>query len=209
MDRVLVTDVDDTLTGDDEALATLFERLETTDAKVGFGIATGRTLEGSARADGRARGPGARCSHHRRRHRASLRHTATCRTAPGSGRFATAGTETRWTASWARFRACTRVPESEHEVPPCAIDWNRAMRPTLREIRRRARQEGLRVTTILDHAGLPRRDSSSRLARPRDSLLLLQVEPRTAASAGRRRFRERLGHAFRRHLGRRREQSHT
>ena len=45
IDRVLVTDVDDTLTGDDQALATLLERLETTDAKVGFGIATGRTLK--------------------------------------------------------------------------------------------------------------------------------------------------------------------
>ncbi len=44
MDRLLVTDLDDTLTGDDEALRTLLERLETTDKKVGFGIATGRTL---------------------------------------------------------------------------------------------------------------------------------------------------------------------
>ncbi|MEM7434251.1 MAG: PfkB family carbohydrate kinase [Myxococcota bacterium] len=45
VDRLLVTDVDDTLTGDDEAQATLFRRLEEASANVGFGIATGRTLE--------------------------------------------------------------------------------------------------------------------------------------------------------------------
>ena len=45
MDRLLVTDVDDTLTGDDAAMAELLERIETTDARVGFGIATGRRLD--------------------------------------------------------------------------------------------------------------------------------------------------------------------
>ncbi len=45
IDRLLVTDVDGTLTGDDEALRALFERLDASKANVGFGIATGRTLE--------------------------------------------------------------------------------------------------------------------------------------------------------------------
>lgn len=46
MDRILVTDVDDTLTGDDEALVALTERLrEADDGGVGFGLATGRTLD--------------------------------------------------------------------------------------------------------------------------------------------------------------------
>jgi sucrose-phosphate synthase len=45
MDRLLVTDVDDTLTGDDTALEELLGRLESADAHVGFGIATGRTLD--------------------------------------------------------------------------------------------------------------------------------------------------------------------
>jgi len=45
MDRLLITDVDDTLTGDEEALAELVDRLHEAGAKVGFGIATGRTLD--------------------------------------------------------------------------------------------------------------------------------------------------------------------
>ena len=57
--------------------------------------------------------------------------------------------------------------------------------------------------------GLPRRDPGSRLVRPRDPVFLLQVEPGAAALAGRGRFRERLGHAFRRHVGRRGEQPYA
>ena len=45
IDRLLVTDVDDTLTGDDEALGALLAELDSTTTDVGFGIATGRTLE--------------------------------------------------------------------------------------------------------------------------------------------------------------------
>lgn len=45
VDRLVVTDVDNTLTGDHEALSTLIARLESANATVGFGIATGRTLE--------------------------------------------------------------------------------------------------------------------------------------------------------------------
>lgn len=45
LDRVLFTDVDNTLTGDEEGLAALKEALDQAGTNVGFGIATGRTLE--------------------------------------------------------------------------------------------------------------------------------------------------------------------
>ncbi len=44
IDRVLITDVDDTLTGDDKALALLLRKLEEAGPHVGFGLATGRSL---------------------------------------------------------------------------------------------------------------------------------------------------------------------
>lgn len=45
LDRIVVTDIDDTLTGDDEGLRALVERLVGAGPNVGFGIATGRTLD--------------------------------------------------------------------------------------------------------------------------------------------------------------------
>jgi sucrose-phosphate synthase len=45
IDRIVVTDVDDTLTGDREAVKALFGRLAEADVRVGFGIATGRRLD--------------------------------------------------------------------------------------------------------------------------------------------------------------------
>ena len=45
IDRLLITDVDDTLTGDDEALRVLLEKLDGAGTHVGFGLATGRTLD--------------------------------------------------------------------------------------------------------------------------------------------------------------------
>ena len=45
IDRIVVTDIDDTLTGDDEGLRALVERLIDAGPNVGFGIATGRTLD--------------------------------------------------------------------------------------------------------------------------------------------------------------------
>lgn len=44
-DRLLICDIDNTLTGDREALARLNQMLEETDARVGFGIATGRNFD--------------------------------------------------------------------------------------------------------------------------------------------------------------------
>jgi len=45
IDRILVTDVDDTLTGDRQAVRALFDRLADAEVRVGFGIATGRRLD--------------------------------------------------------------------------------------------------------------------------------------------------------------------
>ena len=149
MDRLLVTDVDDTLTGDDEALAELVERLETSDAKVGFGIATGRTLdEALALMDD-----------------LDVRVPDVMITAGGSELHY--GTHLLPDRSWERqirYRWDRQeVAEVMAKIPglrPVAqaatkyrlryrLDPDKA--PTLREIRRRVRQEGLRVTTILDH----------------------------------------------------------
>jgi sucrose-phosphate synthase len=45
VDRILITDVDNTLTGHDDALADFLGRLENAPPTLGFGIATGRNLE--------------------------------------------------------------------------------------------------------------------------------------------------------------------
>lgn len=45
LDRLVVTDIDDTLTGDDEGLRMFIERMFDAGPHVGFGIATGRTLD--------------------------------------------------------------------------------------------------------------------------------------------------------------------
>ncbi len=45
VDRILLCDIDNTLTGDPKALEALLEMLKQTKARVGFGVATGRRLE--------------------------------------------------------------------------------------------------------------------------------------------------------------------
>ncbi len=45
LDRMLITDIDDTLVGDDEALEEFIEIMKKNRDKVGFGVATGRSLE--------------------------------------------------------------------------------------------------------------------------------------------------------------------
>jgi len=149
MDRLLVTDLDDTLTGDDEALATLLKRLDTTDAKVGFGIATGRTLnEALTLMD-----------------ELEVRVPDVLITAGGSELHY--GTHLLPDRSWERqiryrwdrddvARVMNAMPGLERVIQSetkyrlrYRLDLGHA--PSLREIRRRLRQEGLRVTTILDH----------------------------------------------------------
>ena len=149
MDRLLVTDVDDTLTGDDEAMAMLMKRLETTDAKVGFGIATGRTLDEALALMNELNMP------------------------VPDVLITAAGTELHYGThllpdrSWERqiryrwdlnevHRVLQGIPgldrvhlsETKYRLR-YRLDPKRA--PDLKEIRRRVRQEGLRVTTILDH----------------------------------------------------------
>jgi sucrose-phosphate synthase len=149
MDRLLVTDVDDTLTGDDEALTTLLERLETTDANVGFGIATGRTLDESLAL----------------MNELGVRVPDVLITAAGSELHY--GTHLLPDRSWERqiryrwdrdevervvgaIPGLERVAQAETKYRlRYRLDPRRA--PNLREIRRRVRQKGLRVTTILDH----------------------------------------------------------
>ena len=149
VDRLLVTDVDDTLTGDDEALATLLQRLEQTDAKVGFGIATGRNLN------------------------EALELMKELRVRVPDVLITAAGTELHYGTrllpdrSWERqiryrwdrdqvhavvsaIPGLTRVAKSETKYR-LRYRLNPKKAPSLREIRRRLRQEGLRVTTILDH----------------------------------------------------------
>jgi sucrose-phosphate synthase len=149
MDRLLVTDVDDTLTGDDAAMAELLERLETTSARVGFGIATGRTLDEALELMTRL----------------GVRVPDVLITAGGTELHY--GTHLLPDRSWERqiryrwdrdevaaavgeIPGLSTVPESTTEYRlRYQLDLKKA--PSLREIRRRLRQKGLRVTTILDH----------------------------------------------------------
>jgi sucrose-phosphate synthase len=149
MDRLLVTDVDDTLTGDDEAMATLMERLENTDANVGFGIATGRTLnEALELMDAlempvpdvliTAAGSELHYGTHLLPDRSWERHI----------RY-------RWDRDEAHrllsgIPGLERVPQSETKYR-LRYQLDPKLAPSLKQIRRLVRQGGLRVTTILDH----------------------------------------------------------
>ncbi len=150
IDRVLVTDVDNTLTGDDEAVAALRQRLDEAGDNVGFGIVTGRTL-------GSARG--------------LLEELQTplpdvLITASGTelhyGRHLTRDTswehqiEYRWEPEEVRD-VLDHLPGLERGPPE--TDTRFRLRyvlkpdeaPEQRAIRGRLRQAGLRVTTIVDH----------------------------------------------------------
>jgi sucrose-phosphate synthase len=149
MDRLLVTDVDDTLTGDDEALAELLERLETTHAKVGFGIATGRTLDESLAlmAELDVRVPDV------------LITAAGTELHYGTHLLPDRSWERQIRYRWDREEVADVLGNIPGLRPIAAASTKYRLRyqldpeqaPSLREIRRRARQEGLRITTILDH----------------------------------------------------------
>lgn len=149
MDRLLVTDVDDTLTGDDEALAALLERLETTEAKVGFGIATGRTLGEAIEL----------------LEDLDVRVPDVLITAAGSQLHY--GTHLLPDRSWERqiryrwdreeVQAVVDAIPGLERVATSETPYRLRYRldpddaPKLREIQRHVRRQGLRVTTILDH----------------------------------------------------------
>jgi len=148
IDRLLVTDVDDTLTGDDEALRALLERLESTDVELGFGIATGRTLaEALSLLD-------------------ELEVPVPDVLITASGTELHYGSSLYPDRSWERqirYRwepekaaaALAKIPgvergESETEYRlRYHIDATKA--PSIREIRKHVRKQGLDVTMILDH----------------------------------------------------------
>lgn len=149
MDRLLVTDVDDTLTGDDAALEELLGRLESADARVGFGIATGRTLDEALTL----------------MEELDVRVPDVLITAAGSELHY--GTHLLPDRSWERqirYRwdrdEARRVLDDIPGLEPVEaantkyrlryrLDPERA--PNLRQIRVILRQNGLRVTSILDH----------------------------------------------------------
>ncbi len=149
MDRLLVTDVDDTLTGDDDAMAELLERLETTDARVGFGIATGRTLDESLALMDELGVPVPDV----------LITAAGTELHYGTHMLPDRSWERQIRYRWDRDEVAEvigampglrPVPSSETKYRlRYQLDLSTA--PNLRDIRRLARQEGLRVTTILDH----------------------------------------------------------
>ena len=149
MDRLLVTDVDDTLTGDDDAMAELLQRLDSAEVRAGFGIATGRTLE------------------------EALALMKELEVGVPDVLITAAGTELHYGThmlpdrSWER-QIRYRWDRAEVDRIVSAIPGLRPVRksgtkyrlryrlnpaeaPSLRGIRQRLRQEGLRVTTILDH----------------------------------------------------------
>jgi sucrose-phosphate synthase len=149
MDRLLVTDVDDTLTGDAKALDELLERLDSFGPKVGFGIATGRTLDESLAL----------------MQELGVRVPDVMITAAGSELHY--GTHLLPDRSWERQIRYRWDREAVDEVvsampglapvPEATTDYRLRYRldparaPASREIRQRVRQTGLRVTTILDH----------------------------------------------------------
>jgi sucrose-phosphate synthase len=150
LDRFLVTDVDDTLTGDARALDAFKEALEEAGDTVGFGIATGRTLDRALK-------------------------TLTELGVPTPDILITAtGTEIHYgeplvrDLSWQRQIAYRWQPHQvresllsmlgivgldEEATTPFRLRFHRDADdgPSLAQIRRRLRREGLRVTSTLDH----------------------------------------------------------
>lgn len=149
IDRLLITDVDDTLTGDDEGLSELMRTLERAGDRVGFGIATGRSLD------------------------SVLQLLDDIGVYPPDVLVTATGTEIRYgnrlvlDRSWERqirhrwdpdrvLEALAAVPGvhpdgDETTAYRLRFELDHETTPTLREIRRTLRQAGIRATPILDH----------------------------------------------------------
>jgi sucrose-phosphate synthase len=150
LDRFLVTDVDDTLTGNPEALEAFKKALDEAGDTVGFGIATGRTL-------GRA-----------------LETLAELGIQTPDILITATGTEIHYgeplvrDLSWQRQIAYRWEPGlvrgsllampgivrlDEEATTPFRLRFHRDANdgPSLADIRQRLRREGLRVTSTLDH----------------------------------------------------------
>jgi sucrose-phosphate synthase len=150
IERMLVSDIRDTLTGDEEALRVLLERLRETGDDVGFAIATGRTLN------------------------QALEILDLLRVPLPDVLITSSGTELHYgrdciivDRSWMRQIDYQwfpdRVREAMAELPGLepatggesrfrvSYELDRQLAPSTAAIRRHLRRRGLRVTTILDH----------------------------------------------------------
>lgn len=151
MDRILVTDVDNTLTGDDEALAALTRRLHDVGGRVGFGLATGRPVERAMELVEQLDGPDPDVF------------------IAASGTELHYGTRLIRDRSWERqIRYRWRPEEVERaleDFPGVSLreEWTRTeyrlryqVNPdagvTLAAVRSRLRQHGVQATPILDHS---------------------------------------------------------
>jgi sucrose-phosphate synthase len=150
LDRILFTDVDDTLTGDTEALDAFKETLYAVGPNVGFGIATGRTLERALDV----------LDH------LGVRTPDILITATGTeihyGEPLVMDRSWQWQINY-RWQPW-RVRDSLLEMPG-VVSWDEESGtpfrlrfrldptdgPSLADIRRRLRREGLRVIATLDH----------------------------------------------------------
>jgi sucrose-phosphate synthase len=154
IDRMLVTDIDDTLTGDDEALDALLERLDAAGDKVAFGIATGRKLEDAKEALELLEERGVRSPN-------------VLITASGT-RLSYGARRRERDRSWERqidYRwEPERVRSALDELPGLSrapTEWETEFRlqylvdadegPSLPDVRRRLRQAGVEATVLLDH----------------------------------------------------------
>ena len=150
LDRLVMVDIDDTLTGDDEGLRIFIERMFDAGPHVGFGIATGRTLDRALETIDQLGVPVP-----------DVLITAT-------GTQLHYGERLLRDRSWERQIHYRWEPNRIREVlsgvkglsldeqdrqTPYRIRYciDRATGPTAAEVRRRLRKEGVPATTILDH----------------------------------------------------------
>ncbi len=150
MDRMLITDVDDTLTGDDGALDVLRDRLESAPPGMGFGIATGRTMSRALEILGTLQLP-----------EPDVLITASgARLHYGARRLADRSWERQIRYHWEpdRIREVLRDVPGLREAGDAASSRYRIRyvldavgAPSLKEVRRRLRRAGLQATPIVDH----------------------------------------------------------
>lgn len=150
LDRLVVTDIDNTLTGDDDGLRRFIERLVDAGPNIGFGIATGRTLDqalemidqhGIPVPDVLITGTGTQLHYGDRliRDRSWERQI-----------------HHRWEPRRVRKVLSSldglRLDDDQHQTPYRIRYWSDPETgPEAADVRRALRKEGVRATTILDH----------------------------------------------------------
>jgi sucrose-phosphate synthase len=150
LDRILVTDIDDTLTGDPDALATFLEAMEAAGENVGFAVATGRSLPQALEI----------------LEELGLKHPDILITATGTGIHygPTLVADRSWPRQIAYRWDPDRVKDALTSIPGLSLGDVQCMTQfrlrfhledphalSLAEIRRTLRRDGLQVTAILDH----------------------------------------------------------